>query len=103
MFRRFKRRFEYRNDDGQKVTIPRNWAGEVTEEVAALADAADATLRDRKKAAKADDGESKVKPLAKMTKDELIAEAGLRGITIDPSKTKDEIVSAIEAAASAAS
>lgn len=97
MFRRFKKRFVYENEQGQKVTIPRNWAGEVTEGVAEEADAAGATLVEKVKKAKVDDVVSS-KPLSKMTKDELVAYAGANNIAVDPSKTNAEIVSAIEAA-----
>lgn len=95
MFRRFKKRFVYENDNGQKITYPRNWAGEVTDDVATKADAEGATLLERKKSTAKAEG----KPLSKMNKEELIAEAALRDITIDPTKTNAEIIAAIEAGA----
>jgi tRNA(Ile)-lysidine synthase TilS/MesJ len=97
MFRRFKKRFEYVNEDDQKITIPRNWAGEVTESVAKKADAAGATLVDKVKKSKSEEPAGG-KPLVKMTKDELVAYAGTNNITIDPTKTNAEIVATIEAA-----
>lgn len=98
MFRRFKKRFSYLNENGDKVTIPRNWAGEVTDDVAKQADEAGATLVEKvKKVAKSDDKES-VKPLSKMTKDELVAYAKSKDIAVDPSKTNAEILATIESA-----
>ena len=44
MFRRFKQQFKYTNDDGQRITIPFNWAGELPAAVAKQADEAGATV-----------------------------------------------------------
>ncbi|WP_172123214.1 hypothetical protein [Devosia sp. 919] len=95
MFRRFRKRFEYLNDEGQKVAIPRNWAGEVSDKVAADADAAGATLVDKVKVA-APDGPKTVED---MSKDELVAEAVKRGVQIKASDNKAEILAALKAAA----
>ena len=94
MFRRFRKRFEYLNDAGQKVTIPRNWAGEVSDKVAADADAAGATLVDKAKV-EVPDGP---KPIEDMSKDELVAEAVKRGVQIKASDNKAEILAALKAA-----
>lgn len=47
MFRRFTKRFEFQDKELGKVTYPRDWAGEVSSDVAKAADAAKATLRDK--------------------------------------------------------
>lgn len=48
MFRRFSKRFEYKNEAGERVTIPRGWAGELDKDVAQAADEARATVLDAK-------------------------------------------------------
>ncbi|WP_108459190.1 hypothetical protein [Devosia naphthalenivorans] len=102
MFRRFKKSFSFKNEAGQKVTIPRNWAGELPDQIAADADAAGATLIDKVKKA-AEQPASSPKTIDEMTKDELIAEAAKRNVEIKTSDNKADILAALEAAEQPAS
>lgn len=96
MFRRFKKSFSYKNEAGQKVTIPRQWAGELPDNVAADADTAGATLVEKVKAA--DQPATEPKQIDDMTKDELIAEAAKRNVEIKTSDNKADILAALKAA-----
>ena len=99
MFRRFKKRFEYQDDKLGKVAIPRNWSGEVSDEVAKAADAAGTTLAENAETAektKATDGGPK---LDEMTKEQLIALAKERNVAIANDATKPDILAALKAAA----
>ncbi|WEK04559.1 MAG: hypothetical protein P0Y65_20680 [Candidatus Devosia phytovorans] len=91
-FRRFRKRFEYINDEGQKVTVPRNWAGELPEEIVAKADKSGATLIDKSKQTE------KPKASDERTKDQLLAEASRRKLAIKSSATKPEILTALQTA-----
>lgn len=90
--RRFRRRFEYLNDEGQKVTVPRNWAGELPDDIVAKADKSGATLVDKSKQAE------KPKLSDERTKDQLLAEASRRKLAIKTSATKPEILTALQTA-----
>lgn len=43
-FRRFVTAYRYTNGDGQDIMVPRGWAGDLDDKVAAAADAAGATV-----------------------------------------------------------
>ena len=94
-FRRFRKRFQHTTEAG-KVTYPAGWAGELSDDVAKAADAARATLLDKKQAAAATADETDL--LDKMTKDELVAEAKKRGVDVKSDGTKAEILAALKAA-----
>lgn len=93
-FRRFRKKFDYLNEAGEKITVPRGWAGELPDKVAADADKAKATIE-----GKAVQGEVKAKAFAHFSKDELFAEAERRRLTVKSSATKAEILAALQAAA----
>jgi len=100
MFRRFKKRFEYQDADLGKVAIPRGWSGEVGDDVAKAADAAGVTLLERKvEGGKANPPETGEKKPEDMTRDELVALAEGKGLTVKAADTKPEILAAIKAAA----
>ena len=117
-FRRFRKRFEFQGQQG-KVTYPAGWAGEVSGEIAAAADAAQATLLDTRSGTTVVASSDAHAPLSDadliaevqrrglsvptksfddMTRDELVSEAERRGVQVKSSDNKPEIIAALKAA-----
>lgn len=96
-FRRFRKQFEYKNEAGERVTVPRNWAGELPDDVAKAADDAKVTLVEKASSQPADTDQEK--PLDKWSKDDVVAEAARRNLTIKPSANKGDILMALRVAA----
>jgi hypothetical protein len=94
-FRRFRKQWEYKNDAGEKVTIPRNWGGELPDDVAGAADKAGVTLIDKSAKAAAN---SEKGGWDKLNKDVLIAEAARRQLTVKSSANKPDLVAALNKA-----
>ncbi|WFS07774.1 hypothetical protein [Methylobacterium sp. 391_Methyba4] len=98
MYVRIIKAFEFRNDRGEKVTAPRGWLGDLSDEHGKVALASGHAVQGDPRALPMSEPVEQPEPdLDAMTRAELDALAAERGVDVSKAKTKDDVIAALRA------